>query len=202
MNQYFGGFLKFMLVLALAYFLLWSLSVFGVIDSKALLLQVASIFPNLRDLPESYELGKKQSELLARREKELQDLEARLKEDQAKLAKEREDFKNEQNKWQNEHPQGLNKIAQATNGPTIYHPPQPGKFPPPTSEEKLKNYLNMVGSMKPKQAAAVIQKLPEETVFMIFDQLRPNQVTKILENLPEAYLAKLTQDRLNKYRNI
>jgi flagellar motility protein MotE (MotC chaperone) len=56
--------------------------------------------------------------------------------------------------------------------------------------------------MKPKQAAAVIQKLPEETVFTIFDQLRPHQVTKIMENLPESYLAKLTQDRLNKYRNL
>jgi len=68
-------------------------------------------------------------------------------------------------------------------------------------EAKLKYYLATLGSMKPKNAAMVIQKLPEDTIYLIFDQLQQSQVRKILENMPPEYLAKLTQDRLNKYRN-
>jgi flagellar motility protein MotE (MotC chaperone) len=196
----FSGFFKTVLVIGLAYFILWGLNQFGVIDSKTLILQAASMLPQLNDLPQNYELGRKRSELLFKREKELRVLEEKLKREQAELETARNQFNEEKNKWQNEHPAGV--TAKYTPAPHIVNPPMPGKFPPPTSEQKLKDYLIRVGSMKPKQAAAVIQKLPEETVFTIFDQLRPYQVTRIMENLPESYLAKLTQDRLNKYRNI
>jgi flagellar motility protein MotE (MotC chaperone) len=199
MSQFFSGFTKFILVIALAYFILWGLNQFGVIDSKTLIIQTASLFPHLGDLPQSYELGKKRSELLVKKEKILRDLEAKLKKDQAQLAVNRNQLNEEKNKWQNEHPQTNAKFIPTAN---IVNPPMPGRFAPPTSDQKLKDYLTRVGTMKPKQAAAVIQKLPEETVFTIFDQLRPYQVTKIMENLPEAYLARLTQDRLNKYRNL
>jgi flagellar motility protein MotE (MotC chaperone) len=157
------------------------------------------LFPHLGDLPQSYELGKKRGELLAKKEKELRDREAKLKKDQAQLAADRNQLNDEKNNWLNQHPQTNAKFIPAAN---IVNPPMPGRFAPPTSDQKLKDYLTRVGMMKPKQAAAVIQKLPEETVFAIFDQLRPYQVTEIMNNLPEAYLAKLTQDRLNKYRNI
>ena len=200
MSQFFSGFAKFILVIALAYFILWGLNQFGVIDSKALVLQTASFFPNLNDLPRNYELGKKRSELLAQREKQLRDREQKLKRDQAQLAVDRNQFQDEKNKWQNQHP--VTAATVATPAPNYVNPPMPGRFAPPSSDQKLKDYLTRVGSMNPKQAAAVIQKLPEETVFTIFDQLRPYQVSQIMENLPEAYLAKLTQDRLNKYRNI
>jgi flagellar motility protein MotE (MotC chaperone) len=201
MSQFFSGFLKLTLGMALACFIFWGLVQFGVIDSKTLILQAASLFPDLRDLPQSYELGKKRNQLLAEKEAELRRLEERLKEGQSQLAADRNQLNEDQNKWQNAHP-AAKDTSQYLQAQNIVNPPMPGKFPPPTPEQKLKDYLIRVGTMKPKQAAAVIQKLPEETVFAIFDQLRPYQVTKIMENLPEAYLAKLTQDRLTKYRNI
>jgi flagellar motility protein MotE (MotC chaperone) len=200
MGQFFSGFSKVILVAALAYFILWGLNQFGVIDSKALILQTASLFPHLEDLPQSYELGKKRSELLAQKENDLRAREQKLKNEQAQLAVDRNQLNNEKNNWQNQHP--VTTAATYVPKPYIVNPPMPGRFAPLTADQKLKDYLTRVGSMKPKQAAAVIQKLPEETVFAIFDQLRPFQVSQIMENLPEAYLAKLTQDRLNKYRNI
>ncbi|HBE80256.1 MAG TPA: hypothetical protein DDW65_21120 [Firmicutes bacterium] len=203
MSRFFSGFLKLTLGIALAYFMFWGLAQFGVIDSKTLILQAASLFPDLRDLPQSYELGKKRSQLLGEKEAELRRLEERLKKGQSQLAADRNQLNEDKNKWQNEHPAtATNDTPKYVQAQNIVNPPMPGKFPSPTPEQKLKDYLIRVGTMKPKQAAAVIQKLPEETVFAIFDQLRPYQVTKIMENLPEAYLAKLTQDRLNKYRNI
>jgi flagellar motility protein MotE (MotC chaperone) len=195
-----SGVLKTVFVVALAYFILWGLNQFGVIDSKVLILQAASLYPGLHNLPQSYELGEKRSQLLAQKEKELRDKEQKLNRIQAQLDVARNQLQDTKNNWQNAHP--VAAISKYTPTPYIVNPPMPGKFPPITSEQKLKDYLTRVGNMKPKQAAAVIQKLPEETVFAIFDQLRPFQVTKIMENLPEAYLAKLTQDRLNKYRNI
>lgn len=117
--------------------------------------------------------------------------------DQKKLDKAESDFAYRQNKWLDEHPGGLPKKTGQSDYVAV-----PGNINPPvTSDAKIKEYLTMLGKMKPKQAAMIIQKLPEETVFTIFDQLNQYQVIKIMENLPEDYLAKLTQDRLNKYRN-
>jgi hypothetical protein len=127
----------------------------------------------------------------------LQDDQKKLLTDQKKLDKAESDFAFRQNKWLDEHPGGLPK----KNGQSDYVAVPGNVNPPITSDSKIKEYLTMLGKMKPKQAAMIIQKLPEETVFTIFDQLNQYQVIKIMENLPEDYLAKLTQDRLNKYRN-
>lgn len=114
-----------------------------------------------------------------------------------KLDKEKSDFAFKQNKWLEDFPGGMPKKTGQSDYVAV-----PGNINPPvTSDAKIKEYLTMLGKMKPKQAAMIIQKLPEETVFTIFDQLNQYQVIKIMENLPEDYLAKLTQDRLNKYRN-
>ncbi|HBF36639.1 MAG TPA: hypothetical protein DDW50_04895 [Firmicutes bacterium] len=195
-----SGVLKGIFVIALAFFIIWGLNQFGIVDTKELILQAASLYPGLQDLPKGYELGKKRGEMLAERENELRSREQKVKDAQDQLEADRNQLANDKNKWQNEHP--VTAAAKYTPTPYIVNPPMPGKFSPPTSDQKLKDYLTRVGTMKPKQAALVIQKLPEETVFQIFDQLRPYQVTKIMENLPEDYLARLTQDRLNKYRNI
>jgi flagellar motility protein MotE (MotC chaperone) len=195
-----SGILKGIFGVALIFFILWGLNQFGIIDAKGLILQGASFYPGLQDLPKNYELGKKRGEMLSQREKDLENRERKLKAAQDQLAADRDQFENDKNKWQNEHP--VTAGTKYTPTPNYVNPPMPGKFPPPTSDQKLKDYLTRVGTMKPKQAALVIQKLPEETVFTIFDQLRPFQVSRIMENLPEDYLAKLTQDRLNKYRNL
>ena len=137
-----------------------------------------------------------QQKLLAD-QRRLKENEAKYKVDERRLAKERSDFKFLQNKWADEHPGGLPKKNAQSDYVAV-----PGNVNPPVSSDaKIKEYLTMLGKMKPKQAAMIIQKLPEETVFTIFDQLNQYQVIKIMENLPEDYLAKLTQDRLNKYRN-
>lgn len=187
-------FLKITGVFLLIFFLLWALSQFGVIDLKTMVLQSAGYLPGLEDLAENYELGRKRSVLLSFREKDLQEREKKLKQDQDKLSAERDRFENEKFQWEKEHPTTTPNRFVTSPGNAF------GKLKN-QEEAKVQEYLNMVGNMKPKQAALVIQKLPEETVFMIFDQLRPSQVTKIMENLPGDYLAKLTQDRLNKYRN-
>ncbi len=201
MNQL-SGLLKGIFVIALIFFVLWGLNQFGIVDTKQLILQAASLYPGLQDLSKSYELGEKRGEMLAQSEQELRSREQKLKDAQDQLEADRNQFENDKNKWQNEHPVTAGSKYTPTPNYAYVNPPMPGKFPPPTSDQKLKDYLTRVGAMKPKQAALVIQKLPEETVFTIFDQLRPFQVTKIMENLPEDYLAKLTQDRLNKYRNL
>jgi flagellar motility protein MotE (MotC chaperone) len=190
---------KFLLVMALIYFGLWALNQFGVIDSKTVFLQTAGLIPGLRDLNENYKLGSKRSILLQQREADLKAREKNLADEKMKLAQARADFANEQIQWNRNHPAAANqKPGQTITGVVV-----PGSInQTATSDTKIKEYLTMLGKMKPKQAAGVIQKLPEQTVFTIFDQLNQYQVTKIMENLPEDYLAKLTQDRLNKYRNL
>jgi flagellar motility protein MotE (MotC chaperone) len=190
---------KFLLVMALIYFGLWALNQFGVIDCKTVFLQTAGLIPGLRDLNENYKLGSKRSILLRQREDDLKTREKNLADDKMKLAQARADFANEQIQWNRNHLAAANlKPGQTTTGVVV-----PGSVnQSAASDAKIKEYLTMLGKMKPKQAAGVIQKLPEQTVFTIFDQLNQYQVTKIMENLPEDYLAKLTQDRLNKYRNL
>lgn len=130
-------------------------------------------------------------------QRRLQEAQKQLLADQKKLDKDKSDFAYQQNKWLDENPGGKPKKNAQSDYVAV-----PGNVNPTVSTDaKIKEYLTMLGKMKPKQAAMIIQKLPEETVFTIFDQLNQYQVIKIMENLPEDYLAKLTQDRLNKYRN-
>lgn len=190
--------LKVMAVLAIICFGLWALNQFGVIDIKTVVLQTLSQVPGWNDLADNYELGNKRNSLWQERDQNLKARELKLIAAQQRLARDRDSFTNDRNQWNNSHPTTRTATPSQTGNTVV-----PGSITPPlTSDAKIKEYLTMLGSMKPKQAAVVIQKLPEETVFAIFDQLSQFQVIKIMENLPEDYLAKLTQDRLNRYRNL
>lgn len=187
-----------LLVFGLIYFIFWALNQFGVLDTKTLVLRTVSLIPGMEDLAVNYELGSKRNDLLKQRERDLARREALLAEAQARLAAERDRFTNEKNNWLNTHPQTTAPVPKPT--PSIL---VPGRLNPVKSADaKIKNYLEMIGKMQPEKAAVVIQKLPEPTVFAIFDQLSSYQVRKIMEHLPPDYLAKLTQDRLIQYRNI
>lgn len=193
MSPSFFTFGKVLVVLVAICLVLGILSFMGIIDVKSLFLQGFSFIPGLTDLAESYELGQKRGKLLGEKEADLQAREEQLQKDLAKLAEEKDLFLDEKFLWEREHP--ADKPA-GTTAPSAAQKAALAK-----EEAKLKYYLATLGSMKPKNAAMVIQKLPEDTVYQIFDQLQQSQVRKILENMPAEYLAKLTQDRLNKYRN-
>ncbi len=185
---------KVLIVLAAICLILSIFNFMGIIEVKSFLLEGLSFIPGLNDLAENYELGKKRSKLLEEREVNLRAGEEQLQKDLAKLAEEQDLFLDEKITWEREHPVTAKTVE--TSGTSAVQKAALAK-----EEAKVKHYLAMLGSMKPKKAAMVIQKLPKETVYLIFDQLQKSQVTKILENMPEEYLAKLTQDRLNKYRN-
>jgi len=186
---------RILIVLVALGLILGILSFMGIIDVKGLFIQGISYVPGLNDLAGNYELGKKRSKLLHEREADLHAREEKLQKELAKLTGEKDLFLDEKFTWEREHPVSV-KPAGAPDSSA------PQKTALTKEKAKVKQYLAMLGSMKPKKAAMVIQKLPEETVFLIFEQLQKNQVTRILENMPEEYLAKLTQDRLNKYRSL
>lgn len=192
MSRIFFNIGRILIILAGIGLILGILNFMGVINVKELFIQGLSFIPGLNDLAENYELGKKRSKLLSERERELNAREAKLQEELAKLEEERDLFLAERLAWEREHPSGDGTAGQAKL--TAAQMEARAK-----EEAKLKYYLATLGSMKPKNAAMVIQKLPAETAYLIFDQLQQSQVRKILENMPAEYLAKLTQDRLNKY---
>ena len=175
--------------------LLWGLNQFKIIDSKGLILQAASFFPGLNHLQQTYALGQKRNFQLSAKNKELHTLQAKLTAENSALQAAKLQLQNQQSKAVASPTPSPNQ-SQYVNLPNIL------KFPPPTSAQKLNDYFSTIGNMQPAEAATVIQKLPEQTVFMIFNQLRPFQVSRIMEKLPAAYLATLSQDRLNKYRNL
>lgn len=194
MNPTFFNFGRILIIIVAISLMLAVLNFMGVINVKELVLQGLSFIPGLNDLAENYELGQKRGKLLGEKEADLQAREAALQQELAKLAEEKDLFLDEKFLWEREHP-----VSKGATGTT--ETPAAQKAALAKEEAKLKYYLATLGSMKPKNAAMVIQKLPEETVYLIFDQLQQSQVRKILENMPAEYLAKLTQDRLNKYRN-
>lgn len=192
-----GGFFNFVKVLIVLLAVCLVLGVFnymGVLNVKDLFIKGLSYIPGLGDLYDNYELGKKRSKLLSEREAELEAREEQLQRDLAKLEEEQDLLLAEKLAWEREHPVSVSPDGTA-------QPSAAQKALLAKEEAKLKYYLATLGSMKPKNAAMVIQKLPEDTIYLIFDQLQQSQVRKILENMPAEYLAKLTQDRLNKYRN-
>lgn len=194
MNPSFFNFGRVLIIIVAISLIFTVLNFMGVINFKELFLQGLSAIPGLNDLAENYELGVKRSKLLGEKEADLQAREAALQQELAKLAEEKDLFLDEKFLWEREHP--VSNTATGTTGPSAAQKAALAK-----EEAKLKYYLSTLGSMKPKNAAMVVQKLPEDTVYLIFDQLQQSQVRKILENMPAEYLAKLTQDRLNKYRN-
>ncbi len=184
---------KILIIVAAIVLIFGILNFLGIINVKELFIQGISFVPGLNDLQENYELGKRRSKLLEEREAGLRAREEQFRKDLAKLEEEKDLFLDEKFTWERENP--VSGKSGETLGASVTQKAALAK-----EEAKLKQYLATLGSMKPKKAAMVIQKLPEDTVYLIFDQLQKSQVTKILENMPEEYLAKLTQDRLNKYR--
>ncbi|MGE5606478.1 MAG: hypothetical protein ACM3YE_12410 [Bacteroidota bacterium] len=194
MNRVFFNFGRVLIVLLAVCLLLGILNFMGILNVKDLFIQGLSYIPGLGDLSENYQLGKKRSKLLGEREADLKAREEQLQRDLVKLEEEQDLLLAEKLAWEREHPVSV--------GPDGTAKPSPAQKAVLAKEEaKLKYYLATLGSMKPKNAAMVIQKLPEDTIYLIFDQLQQSQVRKILENMPAEYLAKLTQDRLNKYRS-
>lgn len=194
MNRVFFNFGRILIIFLAICLVLGILNFMGVLNAHDLFIQGLSYIPGLNDLSENYELGKKRSKLLSEREADLKAREEQLQRDQAKLEEEQDLLLAEKLAWEREHPVPVG--ADGTRKPSDAQKAALAK-----EEAKLKYYLATLGSMKPKNAAMVIQKLPEDTIYLIFDQLQQSQVRKILENMPAEYLAKLTQDRLNKYRN-
>lgn len=194
MNRGFFNFVKVLIVLLAICLVLGIFNFLGVLNVKDLFIKGLSYIPGLGDLYDNYELGKKRSKLLSEREAELKAREEQLQRDLAKLEEEQDLLLAEKLAWEREHP-----VSVGPDG--TVRPSAAQKALLAKEEAKLKHYLATLGSMKPKNAAMVIQKLPEDTIYLIFDQLQQSQVRKILENMPAEYLAKLTQDRLNKYRN-
>lgn len=185
---------KVVLIIGLIWFGIWTLTQFGMFSMKDVILGLVSCLPELSDAKTSYELGQKQGALLKQQREKIKQDQKELDVAKAKLLRDQDTFKREQDLWYFAHPSTTPGGASNNN-----------KFalnPTRTPDKKIKEYLSLLGQMRPKQAASVIQKLPEETIFMIFDQLRRDQVVKIMENLPESFLSKLTMDRLNQYRDI
>lgn len=196
MAQVLAKVFKVLLIIGLIWFGLWTLTQFGIFSMKDVVLNLVSCLPGFSDIVPSYELGQRQSALLKKQQEALAQKQRELDAAQAKLFRDQDAFTRMQNDWINAHPSTTPPSSGVSNhGKIVLNPTK-------TPDKKIKEYLSLVGNMRPKQAAAVIQKLPEETIFILFDQLRRDQVVKIMENLPESFLSKLTMDRLNQYRNI
>jgi flagellar motility protein MotE (MotC chaperone) len=197
MGRYLLGFLSAILLIALGLGVLILVDQIGLMKTSPLVLQTVSYFPGLKDLPVSYELGRKQSRMLKDSKEELGDLFQRLQRERQKLVQERSILKAEQEKWRADR---LKPPELEATGPLDKGKPNPSNGLSKEDQDKIEQYLATIGSMKPEKAAAVLQKLPVETVLRIFDQAQTRQVVKIMENLPPAYVAQLTQDRIGKYK--
>jgi flagellar motility protein MotE (MotC chaperone) len=185
MGKYFLGVFTVVLLLALGAGCIWLFDFVGVIALDDLALRAVGSLPGLSDLPASYALGKKRSLVLKQKEEELMAREKRLAAGRNKLEEDSNALATEKKQWLKER----NVLSQAVPGQSLQTPA--GLDP------AVKKYLAMVGAMKPAKAAAVIQQLPDATVFLLLDQLKSAQATKIMESLPPGYLTRITRARLN-----
>lgn len=205
MGRFILGFVSAILVLALGLGVIWGLDRFGIIRANTLILKTVSQYPGLKDLAASYELGKKQSAVLDTKVADLRKQQQKLKMEKDKFSQEQVAFDEEKLAWEKAHtdaahPDTAVPVATTTTGTTQTASKQPLNQLTKEEESKLKQYMGTLGAMKPDKAALVIQKLPENITYLIFEQTSDRQVSKIMENLPPDYLAKLTQDRMNKYK--
>ncbi|TCL66544.1 flagellar motility protein MotE (MotC chaperone) [Hydrogenispora ethanolica] len=169
---------------------LWILNQFGVVPYQQVVLQTVGGIAGIKDLADTYELGKKRSAILKSREQELRQRQQHLQTQTARLDDERSIFKTTRDKWEKAHPEATAEASPAGSAKDSQNI---------QADPKGKEFLVTIGGMKPQKAAEVIQKLPEETVYMILDGLEARRVAKIMENLPADYLAKLAQERLDKH---
>ncbi|HEY8462553.1 MAG TPA: hypothetical protein VIM29_00750 [Bacillota bacterium] len=185
MGKYLLGVLTVVIIIAVMYGGIILFDWLGVVSREDLLFATFESLTGLEDLQENYELGQKRSQLFKKRENELKAEAKRLAERAAQLEGDRAELENQKQQWLQNHPRPASSQTEQ---------------PSATADPGLKNYLATIGTMKPEKAAAVIQKLPDETVFLIFDQLRANQVSKLMEKLPSEYLIRLTENRLKQRR--
>jgi flagellar motility protein MotE (MotC chaperone) len=188
MEKFFLGIATVLLVIVVAVGCLWLFDLVGVIKMNDLILNEAGKLTGMKKLAVNYELGKKRSAVLQKKEMELTTKERQLAARETKLQKNFTELEDQKQLWLKEHSQTVQAIQ--TNGIT-------GAKASPASDRSVKNYLATIGAMKVDKAAAVMQKLPDETVLLIFDQLRTNQAAKLMESLPAEYLTRLTKARLN-----
>ena len=197
------GFLVLPVLLAAGLGVLWILNQFGVVSYQKLVLEAAGGTFGIKDLAANYDLGKKRSAILKSRTSELQQQAQQLRSQASKLTNERSNFETTRSDWEKAHPAATaTQPATALGGlaqSNAVAGARDSKSQSPPADPKDQQFLATIGGMKPPKAAAVIQKLPENTVYLIFDQLDARQVSKIMENLPADFLAKLTQERLNKH---
>jgi flagellar motility protein MotE (MotC chaperone) len=187
MGKYFLGVATILIVAGVAVGCLWLFDLVGVVKMDDLILNETGKLLGKKDLAVNYELGKKRSAVLQKKESELDNKEHQLAVRETKLQTDFTELQDQKQLWLKERPQA------------VQVKPEDGKSSvkaSPTPDPTVKTYLATIGAMKAEKAAAVIQKLPDETVFLIFNQLRTNQAAKLMESLPPEYLTRLTKARV------
>jgi flagellar motility protein MotE (MotC chaperone) len=184
MGKYCLGIFTVILLIVVGAGCIWLFDFAGLIAFDDLAIRAVSNIPGLSDLPVSYSLGQKRSVVLKKKEDGLAAREKRLAADRNKLDEEISAFETEKKQWLKER-NALSKAAPAKSANT-----------PAELDPAVKKSLATVGAMKPAKAAAVIQQLPDATVFALFDQLKSAQAAKIMENLPPEYLSRITKARV------
>jgi flagellar motility protein MotE (MotC chaperone) len=184
MGKFFLGMLTVLLIIAVGVGCLWVFDLFGIVDSKELILDQTGKVTGLKNLAENYELGKKRSAVLEKKEAGLAAKERSLVAREAKLQTARDELEDQKQAWLKERSRLAAKKQE-----------DPGEKNTVVKAE-IKDYLATLGAMQAEKAAAVIQTLPDETVFLIFEQLRAKQAAKLMESLPTDYLSRLTKARI------
>jgi flagellar motility protein MotE (MotC chaperone) len=187
MGKFLLGIATVLIVIGVAVGCLWLGDLVGILELKQLILNETGRLTGIKNLAETYELGKKQSAVLEKKEFELAKKERQLIARETKLQTEFTELQDQKQSWIKER----SKTA-PVQPPKGKITPRPDATPDPT----LKTYLATIGAMKAEKAAAVMQNLPDETVFLILDQLRKQQAAKLMENLPPEYLTRITKARL------
>lgn len=193
MGKFLLGFFTFVLLAGLGYGSILVVDALDLVKKEDLILMGVERLTGIKKFKEIYEIGKKRSAVLQQKENELGQKEARLVAKEKRLVSRQTEYdaefaalEKQKQTWLKEHPPVSAPKTVASQ-----------KANPGITDSTLKTYLATIGAMKPEKAAAVIQKLPEETVFAIFDQLRTSQASKVMENLPAEYLTRITQTRVN-----
>lgn len=195
MGKFLMGILTVFLLAGLGYGAVLVVDALDLMKKDDMLLIGVQKLTGIPKFKETYEVGKKRSLVLQQKETQLVQREERLKTQEKRLAARQKAYdaefaalEEQKKSWLKDHPPGNAKQTAAA--------PKPAK--PEQTDAALKSFLATVGSMKPEKAAAVIQNLPVETVFAIFNEIRSNQASKLMEKLPPDYLTKLTQLRVER----
>jgi flagellar motility protein MotE (MotC chaperone) len=187
MGKYFLGVATIFIVVVVAVGCLWLFDLVGVVKMDDLILNETGKLLGKKDLAVNYELGKKRSAVLQKKESELNNKEHQLVVRETKLQTDFTELQDQKQLWLKERSQAV-QVKPADGKSSVNASPTP--------DPTVKTYLATIGAMKAEKAAAVIQELPDETVFLIFNQLRTNQAAKLMESLPPEYLTRLTKARV------